>query len=460
MEVQPSIKHTDVADAVADHEATAAGDGPRERGRSQRTGAGGGRRSRRKSVPDGACPSLTHHQTRQVEDSCRSELSPVLAFDWWEVAGCVEHGKRAKEFFDEIERTQQLAESYRKEQPLHLGDDQVFVFARGMGTGRGARFEVRLEWLGATIGLSTRGVANRQLPNFYLKIPGEACVLRGAKQLHQQVLAFLGEFDFVLTDSWFRRFDVCLDLPGWGFGEYFAPACEAKQYFGSGTRSAPYREGIQTTGFSVKTGALELAIYDKLQETCSKKSEAYLNAMVLNRWGGQLPEAATRIEYRIYREMLSGLGLNTVDRCLEALPSLISKVSRFDEHPFFVLTDCVPDRKGRHQDRACVHPDWKEAIEKMRKLAGEPLLPLKHLDRSMMGASRCMQNAVGYVLTAAAQLGHLIEGKEDIIAVFTHLLTLNQITDDEIAVKWGDKARRAGTFETVSKFPFGNNLAA
>jgi hypothetical protein len=339
------------------------------------------------------------------------------------------------------------------------GDGQILVYPGGMGSGKAVRYEIRFEWLGMTIGLSPRHDATRQLSNFYVKIPGEPCLLHGAKELRQRLTLFLSEFDIVITDEWFRRLDVCLDLAGWNFVEKFAPACEGKQYFGSARSTAPYREGMLTTGFSVKTGAVDLVIYNKLFEACFKKPEYYLAAMIQNRWGGCLPEAATRIEYQFKREFLTGMGLNSVDKCLENLGGIVSLITRFGDHPFFVLTDCVPDREGRHQDRAGVLPDWMSAIERMRQLAGQPVAPLKRLERGMMLATRAVKNAIGYVVTAGAQLGMLIETRDDLVTVFGELIERNQISNDEIKLKWEDKARRAGTFETVSKFPFGSHLA-
>lgn len=97
----------------------------------------------------------------------------------------------------------------------------------------------------------------------------------------------------------------------------------------------------------MKTGNVDLVIYDKRGEVVSKKSEAYQHAMRQRRWGGRLPDAATRIEYQLRRQYFNELGLNTVCDVEASLPEIVARTTRLNDHPFFVLTDRVPDRKGR-----------------------------------------------------------------------------------------------------------------
>lgn len=77
----------------------------------------------------------------------------------------------------------------------------------------------------------------------------------------------------------------------------------------------------------------------------------------------------------------------------------------------------------------------------------------------MMNATKAVQNAVGYVLTAMAQLEMHAGSRDDLLQGFSELLSRSAIDDESIGRKWNEKARRAGTFGTVSEFPFGDNLA-
>jgi hypothetical protein len=436
------------------------GDDGRGRGRPQPAEPNSEAVAGAADVSEDTCPSITCPPSRHVDEFDRILSRSTFAIDWWESSGCLSLGDGAKALFDELERCQRQAELYREPVPCSLGDGQILVHEGGMGRGRATHFPFRLEWLGATIGLADRKETSRKVANFYLKIPGEPCVIHGAQQMRAVVLALLGEFDACLEDEWFRRLDLCLDLPGCDWETTFAYVCEGKQYMGSATRSSPHREGGDTTGFSVKTGNADLVLYDKLRETLTKKPEAYRHAMILNRWGGELPDHATRIEYQLRRQWFADLALTTVESVMGNLPNVVTRIARFEEHPFFVLTDCVPDREGHHQSRAGVLLEWRRAIERMRELAGKPFDKLRRIDRGMMDAKRCFQNVIGYLITALVQLGVYVESRRDLEEGFSTLLNRNEIDDETIQRKWADKARRAGTFEAVSKFPYGDNLAA
>ncbi|MBI1348988.1 hypothetical protein GC163_22175 [bacterium] len=370
------------------------------------------------------------------------------------------HGSRSKPLFDELERLQKMAEYHRAPYPLAMGDGCWLVYERGMGSGPSVHYEFRLEYLGVTIGLSSRADSSRHLSNFYIKIPGESCVIHGAEELRRRIFNFFESFDLDLVDEWIRRIDICLDLSEWNWDDTFAVACEAKQYVGTIRNTAPYRIGQETTGLTAQTGTLKLTIYDKLRETFAKKSEAYQQAMIQTRWGGKVPASATRIEYQIRRGWFADKeGFKTTQGVLDRLADVISHITRFESHPPFVLTSTVPDRKGRHQDRAEVLPDWRRAIEAMRELAGQPRRPVERLNRSMMTAIKSVQNAIGYILTAASQLELVVENVGDLEAVFHELLECNAIDDEVLSLKWSDKARRAGTLRKVTEFPFGANVA-
>jgi hypothetical protein len=226
--------------------------------------------------------------------------------------------------------------------------------------------------------------------------------------------------------------------------------------------TAIHRQGGVTTGLSAKSGSLDLIIYDKRLEVLAKAltSEAYLRAMIQNRWGGRLPDCATRIEYQIQRERFADPAMRTVEGALKHLPSLVAELTRFDEHPFFLLTDRVPDRAGRHQNRANALPSWERAIQHFRALVGEPGRKLQKPQPGMMNAKLAVSRAMGAVCCAAAQLEMYIGDREGLLEVFRMLLDRNEIRDDTIHLKWEELALRAGNLEKVSKFEYGANLAA
>jgi transglutaminase-like putative cysteine protease len=200
-------------------------------------------------------------------------------------------------------------------------------------------------------------------------------------------------------------------------------------------------------------------IYDKRLETFAKKPEAYQRAMIQNRWSDNIPESATRIEYQIRREWFAERGLKTVESVLNNLGGIIAFLTKCEDRPFFFLTDRVPDRECRHQNRAQPHESWRRAVAIMQEQAGKPMQEIRRLDRSMMKSSRAIRVAIGHVQTAAAQLELNIGGCDDLVWVFSELLRRTGITDEEVSQQWEAKARRAGTYGRVTGFPFGGNQA-
>lgn len=410
-----------------------------------------------------ACPGITQPQTRQVSaDSSPLSLHGVLNIDWWESAGCVQWGPKSGPVFDEIERHQYQAIECRQPVPWSFGDGQVFVSERGMGSGRASRLEFRLEWCGVTIGLSPRKEPTRLLSNFYLNVPGKPCLIRGADYVRETVATWLEQWGGTLVDEWVRRIDLCLDVPEFDLHERVFPACHAGQYLSTMRRNSSHRESTRTTGFAIGSSpGARLTIYDKLAEVRQKNDAAYGEAMIAHRWNGVFPKSAARVEYQMHREFFQQFdGLKNATDLMNRLPDIVERLIQTDQRPFFQLTDAVPDREGRHQSRVGVLPEWAAIIALIRSQVDKPRQPLKRLERNLISAKRACANAIGYLTSAAADLGIVVERKADLVSVLEELMKRNDVCDDVIRLKWEDKARRCGTFEEVCQFPFGANQAA
>lgn len=389
-----------------------------------------------------------------------SLLQGVFSCDWYESAGVVVWDRRSSPVFDEIERCQRQAEEHRQPVPCSLGDGQIFVHANGMGSGRSSRLEFRLEWCGVTIGLSARNEATRKLSNFYLKIPGEACLLQGSHEARTQVATWLEQWGGQLQDEWIRRLDLALDVIDLPLDRTIFPAFKAEQFLTTAHRNTFYRATDSVTGFGVGNGeTVLLRVYDKLKEVQGKCNPVYSRAMVDRRWGGNVPQAAARIEYQMRGDYFRQLGLKAAMDVDVRLPDIVGRLTQTEQRPFFMLTDVVPDRKGRHQDRANILPEWASIITLLREQVGRPRQALKRLDRNLIDLKRSCSMIVGYLTSVAASSGSVVENRDDLHATLSDLLERNEVQDDQIRLKYEDKARRYGTFNDVVSFPFGGNLA-
>lgn len=312
-----------------------------------------------------------------------------------------------------------------------------------------------------TIGLSQRKDASRNLPNFYLKVPGEACLVVGADVACETVERLVNEWGGVLLDEWLRRLDLCFDLPGTDLHQSIFPACDRSQYLSTMRRNCMYRENDRATGFTIgSANVASMTIYDKLAEVIKKNNGIYAAAMKQHRWNGEIPDAAGRIEYRLHREFFRQFdGMKTATDVVSRFPDVMERLVQTEHRPFFQLTDAVPDRKSRHQNRVGVHPAWAEFVELARTLVGQPRRQLVRLDRNLIDAKRALANVVGYLTSAAAQLEITVEGKADLVNCLTTLLDRSELSDEIVKQKFEDKAKRYGTLTGLTEFPLGVNQA-
>jgi hypothetical protein len=295
----------------------------------------------------------------------------------------------------------------------------------------------------------------RQHANFYLNIPGETCVIYGGLQCLQQARQMIEELVGELFDTWFKRLDLCLDLPGVSLTEAFLPAFRENQFVTSASRWNAWdgREGV--SGFTAGSNKrLQLNVYDKLREV-SRKSELYQRAMKL-RWGGTNPASATRIEHQIRKQWLDQFILIKADDVLQSLPAIVDRLTEIVQRPFFVLTAEAVDRLNKHQGRTQRLPAWLQAVATFRTLAGAAPVQLERVQRSQLSCPKAIRTALGYLTTAAANRDACVTTVHEVVEFLREMLELNDLTDADVAQSWEKKARQLGIYRSSQDFPFGS----
>ena len=258
-----------------------------------------------------------------------------------------------------------------------------------------------------------------------------------------------------LVDEWFRRIDVCLDLPGVDVGEELVPAAHNDQFVASGKRWKRHDTDQGKTGFEVGSrNALFLRVYDKLLQTRSQPA-VYQTAMEQRRWNGELPKAATRVEYSIAKAWLDRFGLSSSDEVLRRLPDIMARVI---DGPFvlFRMTDRPVLKGTKNQSRIPTHPLWEMVGEAFKEFAGPSGQELEPIERGTMALSRIFANLKGYITTAAVEMGMLVESFPDAISVVRELNRRNEATDSDWQQAYEPKARKSGLSEDMTAFPFGD----
>lgn len=393
----------------------------------------------------GTRPNNVYLPTRQSGDFSYLQNS-VTSLDWVECSGIVQWNEEESDLeFLKLYRLRQQAEDSRQPIPVDFPSVGALLHPRGMGSGNQSRLSYRLEFGGVTLGLSDRNNVNRKQANFYLKIPGTACLMFGVVRCAKLARRILRSLGGALTDIWLRRLDLCLDLPEMDLREDLLPTYEAAQFLTTATKWNPWDGKDGKTGFTIgQAPRLLLNVYDKKLDTFRRHDEPYQQAMIASRWGGVIPEHATRIEYQVNRDWFAANGLNSVDRLRRLRAEFVHKLTSFGPYPFFCLRDRPVDRENRHQDRSEVAPLWRAIVERFQDQVANPqqkLFPPRH---GRITCSRATSTAVGLLLKAGAQLGRTIMTIDELKELLGTLCEVNELDDSVVFERSSRKRRELG----------------
>lgn len=258
-----------------------------------------------------------------------------------------------------------------------------------------------------------------QTPNMCVTIGSVALIALGLDEMWKRVAAHIdcegGEIESVKVS----RMDFCIDLvdvPVNGFNElfqneqYITRARKTGIYYTENPdrwESGQFRDGRRCTGFKMG-GEIMLRIYDKAYEV--RKDERKLEHMIEKRWGGRMPETATRVEFQLRRESLKSLGIDTLSDWMEnkggVIRYLVERWVRFVE-PF----------DKNHYDLAKVHPLWERVASSMIRVAdGTDSEPAKRTQRAKKPVSAQLTSMVlGCLTSMAAMSGKQLETVQDLM---------------------------------------------
>ena len=174
-----------------------------------------------------------------------------------------------------------------------------------------------------------------------------------------------------MVNNWLSRVDLCLDLPGQGIAP-LKSTFNASQYASLAKRRRSGSFDGHGETFMFGEYPLQMRVYDKIARLGSKP--ASMEMMRVRRWGGLIPDAATRIEFQVNREALKKRGIGTVEDYFAKRADLA----------FFLTTRwfrlLVREPTSGNQTRAPVLPLWEKIRRGFMGWAGTPTgKPLKPL---------------------------------------------------------------------------------
>lgn len=311
---------------------------------------------------------------------------------------------------------------------LSLVGYPAVVHATGKQFGNGPIYPFRITWQGLTLLIADTPEPRGNTANLVVTVPGRTCLLRGAYRSWQDARSLIHSLGGTISSEILSRADICLDLPGVQMSAFTA-AFDAHQYI---TR-ARTRGKIESNGTTVSFGKppLRCIIYDKVAELATKSDNTVQTAMIERRWGGDVPEYATRIEFQVRRPALTRRGVSTIEDYFRLRGDLVADLTK----NWLRLTDGPVDRS--HTTRAKTLPLWQDVQEGFAQWTGQPSgQTLAPVPRHSIDISASVSRGLGYFLSAAARRGASIASISDLIRFCESEIRDLILTDGDLQVRY------------------------
>lgn len=317
-----------------------------------------------------------------------------------------------------------------------LGNALLVVNPNGRPAGRGGPFYAfRFEYSGIRFSIMDRLDPPGETPNVRVEMGSLVLMEWGFERAYEVVLQLLARMGGSVQWNKLTRVDLCVDLPGVSpavFQECFRNDCVVSR----ARKRDEHWEGKRFTGLGIGMGGeISCRIYDKELE--SRHDERKRRVLIERRWGGVVPDSATRVEFQLRRGGLLSFGFGTVEKYLElreGLPGfLCTRWLRFTDAPV----------DPTHTTRAEMHTVWEKVLRAFKDWTtaddDTPALVRKRAARVKGGAllrqaAGCLVSAVVWSNDAGALLS-----KKDLYRTCSRLLfaTLSRIDTEQAQV---DKA--------------------
>lgn len=278
------------------------------------------------------------------------------------------------------------------------------------GTGK----NIRCKWLvisrGVRIGIvDNGGQYNENFPSIRVQIPGSYLLNYGHTEAIEHVRHQLKTLGFHEIRATIARIDLCADMAEEDCAE-FCDLYDNQQRVTRARKCQKFEDGYTKTGFSLGTDT-KLRVYDKRMEVIEQGEKREL--MLRRRWGGVMPEKATRVEFQVKRELLvEQFGSADLDEVLPKLADICDWLTT----SWFRFTAHRVDRDNRHQNRAADHPIWQRAKQKFQDWAGSPAASyVKPVRRVNITEARRKQTVLGSLAALFAKTGVYVENEVQLI---------------------------------------------
>lgn len=279
--------------------------------------------------------------------------------------------------FSALKSALQVGKDLASESPnssalIEIGDHTVSIDACGANMGLHYRFKFQLN--GVTFFVHHNTPKGRQ--GVRIRYGAMSLINRSLYDIHATVLQFLSDLGFSVTKEVISRMDmqVTVGLDILSVLEPIYSGCAVSR----SRDDVLYRNGgIERTYLIGKRGRLQLNIYDKSLEMRKMQvsNPAKFQLMIDEHFGGDFSfeEPLTRVEYRLWRDVLRLLEINTVEDLRKAETNLANWLTK----TWFRILDVPKAAVKGHEKEAGIHPHWQKIQEAfLRFFTGEGHAPV------------------------------------------------------------------------------------
>jgi hypothetical protein len=215
------------------------------------------------------------------------------------------------------------------------------------------------EWNGCRLYVVNRQAESASMLAVFVQIGSLALMTRGHKAVWEDCRRMLAAIGFRVSRHVISRADVCVDLPGVDVTEFTRPALNGHEITRAKRGTLHFGETASDHETLYRGGQrVMMRIYDKRKET--RFDPAKEAVLIEKRWGGELPEAATRVEFQLGRELLKERWeIHTFDDLEAKGPQLVTWLTT----QWYRLAECVVDRENRNHSRASTAAVWQRVCE-------------------------------------------------------------------------------------------------
>ncbi len=368
-----------------------------------------------------------------------------------------------------------------------------YGFTPNKGMSRYCYYQYVLKDGGITIGIQPRDHSGstfgeegdkdkNKCPNVRVEIGAMPLILAGSMEnVMLEVEERLKEMGLIIVKNRLGRTDVCVDLPigvqnlqhaiidrryisrartwsmyvefdhdGWDKAEIIPSDFDDENGL-----IALHGKGYACTGFSIGKDKIMCRGYDKLEK--EKHCEEMLLALAERRFGGELPEQVTRIEFQLRRDALRGITVAGEKNGIETWQDFVkyqSSIVRYLCTDWLIFTDKKFSRTHTGEVKKSMdlwHKDWLLAIDAFKRTFGETDVKIERLNGSIKREAMehiaqslgCGQSAILKTDMALSPYDPLWKQK---VAAFQYAATLRYLADPKKEKafwrNWNDKGLR------------------